>query len=681
MQRILVCLQFLYFTTYVFGQSCSGSVGDNIFPDGTFGSGTSNILQTDPRLAPGYTYQFNPPPDDGFYTITNNTTPWGSFAADSWINIRNNSNDPNGYMMVVNASFSPGLFYEKTVTVCGNINYEFSADVISMNDPTRGTGFIPPNISFLINDTVVYSTGDVPVDARWHTYGFTFITEPDATQIKLALRNNAPGGFGNDLALDNITFRPCGPTVLLIDTAAFCTPNREIIIRSEVIGSAYANPVFQWQQSATGTSNWTDIPGEISATLDLNNPLDGQYFRLTAASSPANLAQNSCRITSNPTRVTYLPERDTIRRKICLGDTIRIANQPFFQAGFTDITGKAVNGCDSVATVIIEVEDLSNFTIAGDTVFCKGDTATLNAGDFAKYAWSNGASTPDLSVSTEGIYGVTVTSTLGCIGSDTIQVYESSINSITTDLSPPVCPGSNDGQIRIAEVQGNAPPYLFSLNGSAFQNTPEFSNLPPGNFRIAVQDANSCEFQDTLTLPEPRPLVIQMTDDQMIEIGDSLPIELFTRARIQDYQWSPAEGLSCTDCAMPWARPLTSTIYTVTATDERGCSATDSVSITVDNPRRLYAPNAFSPNGDGINDRFAVFTGFGAEEIVRFEVFDRWGNQLYGVSNVPADADFKGWDGMSNGQIVPMGTYVWFANIRFFDGIIKQFKGEINLLR
>ena len=73
---------------------CKGNLGANIFPRGEFGSGTANVLPYDPKLAPSYIYQSSPPPNDGYYTITNGTHNWGSFARDTWIKIGDNSNDP-----------------------------------------------------------------------------------------------------------------------------------------------------------------------------------------------------------------------------------------------------------------------------------------------------------------------------------------------------------------------------------------------------------------------------------------------------------------------------------------------------------------------------------------------------------------------------------------------------------
>ncbi|MBP9872806.1 MAG: hypothetical protein KBC60_02155, partial [Haliscomenobacter sp.] len=69
----------LCFDLPVSGQStlCTGNLGSNIFLRGNFGSGPSNVLLPDPKLAPGYIYQPSPPPNDGYYTITNNTSNWG----------------------------------------------------------------------------------------------------------------------------------------------------------------------------------------------------------------------------------------------------------------------------------------------------------------------------------------------------------------------------------------------------------------------------------------------------------------------------------------------------------------------------------------------------------------------------------------------------------------------------
>jgi len=118
--KLIVAFSLLLSVMTLTGQQlCDGNLGINIFEDGDFGSGTANVLAIDPNIAPGYTYSSaNVSPQDGLYTITNNTGDW-SFKFPTWLDIEDNSPDPNGYMMVVNASFEPGLFYVQEVTGLG----------------------------------------------------------------------------------------------------------------------------------------------------------------------------------------------------------------------------------------------------------------------------------------------------------------------------------------------------------------------------------------------------------------------------------------------------------------------------------------------------------------------------------------------------------------------------------
>ena len=378
------------------GALCSGARGNNIFADGDFGSGANNIPGQNPFLAPGYSYVTTPPPNDGSYTITNNTAPWGSFAATTWINIGDNSDDPNGYMMVVNASFEPGIFYQKTVTVCENTNYEFSADVISMNDPNRGSGFIEPNISFLINGIEVYTSGNVPVDAEWHTYGFTFTTRPGVEAIQLTLRNNAPGGFGNDLALDNISFRPCGPGAQIVDTTKVCAGEPLLILADVELTSDFPNLAIQWQRSTDVGNNWTDLADENETALGIENPSDGHWYRLKLANNPFNLGTPSCQFFSNYTVIQDGTDYEQIRDTICSDQSVVVGDQSFNNSGIYEVTIDRYPDCDSLVTLNLRV----NPTYDLDTAI------TICEGDFFPFGGSQ--------LQTGGFYQEVFTSAEGC---------------------------------------------------------------------------------------------------------------------------------------------------------------------------------------------------------------------------------------------------------------------------
>jgi len=298
------------------------------------------VLSTS-TTAPGYTYENNPavgPPDGSYLVGTGVRNPYGLIGGfPAWITL-NGDNSSNGHMMVVNASFPPSSFYASPVTgLCEGTKFEFRADVINLYNPgiasesnptggaetwfptcnpvaepgcrqmvsasTRGCPFggncvrysISPEIEFLINGAVVASSGPVPNDGAWHTYGITFETAPAVTSINLQLRNKAPGGIGNDLALDNISFRPCGPTVTL-SSSATCPPTTI----TPTLGPDYSAPVFQWQRSPNGTDPYADIIGATSPTHTVTNPAEGgDAFRVLVAGSLANLTNPQCRVISS----------------------------------------------------------------------------------------------------------------------------------------------------------------------------------------------------------------------------------------------------------------------------------------------------------------------------------------------------------------------------------------------
>jgi gliding motility-associated-like protein len=116
--------------------------------------------------------------------------------------------------------------------------------------------------------------------------------------------------------------------------------------------------------------------------------------------------------------------------------------------------------------------------------------------------------------------------------------------------------------------------------------------------------------------------------------------------------------------------------------DANGCSATDEVIIEVDETVDTYVPNAFSPNGDNVNDRIRPFTGPQVAEILDFRIFDRWGELIYDMANDPdrGGEDF-GWDGRLNGRMMNPQVFVWQLSVRLVDGLEVWRYGEVVLMR
>ena len=309
--RINILLSAFFISVVSNAQLCTGSLGDpaiNI----TFG----NIPNNAPGVIPpaSYTYTTSTCPNDGFYTITSTTS--GCFN-NSWHTV-NADHTGGGNFMLVNASFQPADFFLATLSgLCPNTTYEFSAWVMNV---LLSPGGIQPNITFsveTVSGTVLnqFNTGGIVATTQpiWRQYGFFFTTTSGNLSIVLRITNNAPGGIGNDLALDDITFRPCGPTLNSSiqgngNKVDVCIDKQTNYSFDAVISPGFISPVFQWQLSSDNGVNWVDIPGANSLSYTRPVTLAGNYlYRLTVAES-GNAGISACRISSNVLNIQVHPK-------------------------------------------------------------------------------------------------------------------------------------------------------------------------------------------------------------------------------------------------------------------------------------------------------------------------------------------------------------------------------------
>jgi len=245
------------------------------------------------------------------------------------------------------------------------------------------------------------------------------------------------------------------------------------------------------------------------------------------------------------------------------------------------------------------------------------------------------------------------------------------------------CEGQNEGKITIDQLDGGAPIAVFwpDLKSSAM----EVDNLSPGTYALQLTDGSGCRLDTLIGLPPSRENPqIRFAEAGPIRIdeGASVLLEATVAGGSGGYmlQWSPGKGLSCVDCLSPMAQPDQSTTYVLTATDENGCSDQDSILVEVEKNREVFAPNVFSPNGDGINDYFYVMTGAPTARIKTFRVFDRWGNLVVEKRDLPPNDEQLGWNGRYGDRELPSGTYVYFVEVDFGDEV-KKVMGEISLIR
>jgi hypothetical protein len=351
---------------------CSSSTSTNFAAEwgGTFYHGSTHDRSAAPSFSiPGYTY-LNPSGtttsiNDGYYAIVNNTSPnsstypnanrqpncsaspstgiyacsnreFGGFwyiGGDHTGSSTAAGNTPPalgtdaGYMLLVNADLATSEAYHQVITgLCPNTYYQFSCWVknvcpncgIDMNGNATYKPGVLPNLTLVVDGIDRISTGQLDT-VGWQQRGFVLLTGATQTSITISIRNNAPGGGGNDWALDDITLATCPPDLLL-------TPNKpdtlcqgaDDTVRFKI--SSYVDNYTQWamQKSLDNGATWVsagiDTLGRAASgsVVPVQDPLSGLYidtvtryyriaatdtriiYRIIVASTVANLTTNGC---------------------------------------------------------------------------------------------------------------------------------------------------------------------------------------------------------------------------------------------------------------------------------------------------------------------------------------------------------------------------------------------------
>ncbi len=257
-----------------------------------------------------------------------------------------------------------------------------------------------------------------------------------------------------------------------------------------------------------------------------------------------------------------------------------------------------------------------------------------------------------------GNYTARITDAGGCdIEVGTYNVVEAARDVFEFEVDSTSCFGDfADGRITIVAVDTPNAPYQYAINNEPFANTMVFEGLNNGVYGIKVINKNQCI--DSVTLEVFQPLQIQASinpqvDTIYLNLGESAELEaVAVNAADPVYEWTPAEGVSCENCAITSVSPRVHTTYQVRVRNAGGneecfADATRFVYVAI----KTVLPNVFTPNGDGKNDRFYPISNY-EPEVTDFRIYNRWG-QLAHNSAEP-------WDGSFEGKPQPAGTYTYF---------------------
>jgi hypothetical protein len=329
------------------------------------------------------------------------------------------------------------------------------------------------------------------------------------------------------------------------------------------------------------------------------------------------------------------------------------------------------------------------------TLTCNQPTATIgtsgsSSGTGIQYQWTlqgaDVAQTATTSVTEGGTYALVVSNAFGCSHADEVSIREENEPPVadTIGVVHARCFGEKNGKIYVDEITGGAFPVLYSLNGSPFTQLHQFNGLAAGSYVLTMQDANGCEWtSDTIRVQQPPQLVPNLGADLKIVLSDSAHVFLEISpvgANIDTILWSPLFDPASAGLPYQHFFPTKSEQVDVRVIDSAGCEATDRLLVIMDKRRHVFVPNVIRPDAAD-NNTAVVFGGADVEAVKSFQIFDRWGTQVFGVQDIQPNQQDAGWDGRFRGKNLAPGVYVYYVVVRFIDGEEELFKGDITILR
>lgn len=331
---------------------------------------------------------------------------------------------------------------------------------------------------------------------------------------------------------------------------------------------------------------------------------------------------------------------------------------------------------------------------------CNDATFTINAntntslGNTYEYLWTTqngniisgqGSLTPE--VSPQATYTLLVTNKInGCSATDSTTVLSIKPKLDPLTVSQPLCNGYV-GAIAFNGVNSGTAPYQYSINGGkTFSNETAYTKLKPAVYSLKVRDANQCEDSTTVTLIDPPIFSLATPKINIVKLGEDIQLDVAISpdtTEIAKIVWTPSATLSCDNCLNPVvANAIKDTYFKVEVTSVNGCKAQAYTQLYIDTKTPIYAPTAFSPNGDNINDFFTLYAN--AKSIVKINylrVFDRWGNMLFEALDINPNIESVGWDGNYKGEPLNQNVFVWYAEVERIDGNKEIVKGDVYLQR
>ncbi|MCB0700937.1 MAG: gliding motility-associated C-terminal domain-containing protein [Chitinophagaceae bacterium] len=342
-------------------------------------------------------------------------------------------------------------------------------------------------------------------------------------------------------------------------------------------------------------------------------------------------------------------------------------------------------GCTGSTDVDVVVNKLPEVDAGPDVTICDGDSVQLQAKGGIYLVWSppdglscSACSNPKSGTSQNRTHTVTGIDGKGCKNTDEMSITVIKKDPITFSDGDSICIGESTS--------------IWAAGGTSYKWLPEGGLQSPNaattdaapvvttNYKVIVKQGECFTDTGDIKVTVFNKPTVELGKDQTVSGGTKIILEPDV-TNVARYEWTPTDELSCYDCSNPELTALRTTTYNLKVYSDFGCTAEDDVTVYVTcGGDQVFIPNTFTPNGDGLNDRFYP-QGRGAIQVKRFSVFNRWGQLIYDVQNISLNDEMHGWDGTYKSEPLQPDVFVYIIKAVCETGEPLDMKGDISLVR
>jgi len=592
-----------------------------------------------------------------------------------------------------------GCFIKTVVTVnpsplpiLGDTSVCLGFNIFLYDSTHLGVWSITPLTTATINP-LTGEVGGVGVDTAVATYTLPttcFITQNIYVRPIPVDTVNHPGLICKG-ATDTITVTGAGP-----GGTYFWYPSAGL---SATTGSTvYANPLVTTTYSVVGTSQYGCSDTSVFTVI-----IDSALNHLKIVGKDSICDGQTDTLMASGRVLTYFNWHPNSGISVAPSDTIVVRIDTT-----TTYTAVAIDdiGCRDSVSFKVTVNPLPLISVTPiPAIICRGTplqlTATTSNTDntTTKFAWApniliscDTCNNPIVTDTVNLVYRVTAISIYGCYDSNHVQVsvLDTNYNTVSNDTN--ICIGDNAQLVAFSHSTiSNLDVPTYTWTPSTGLNNP-FIYDPVANpnstttYTVSIRE-NACFTKDleVTVFVQPYPAIILTTNALSQPVVAGTPTQLtatVTNTPVRSYIWTPDIALTCDTCYDPVATPPVNTTYKVTVTSIYGCTSVDSTAIGLTcDQSEVFIPNSFTPNGDGVNDRFWV-SAKGISLIKNFYVFNRWGQVVFEAHNIPPNNAGYGWDGTFKGLVLEPDVFVYTVDAVCELGTTTfKYKGDISIVK